>query len=66
MDTIQEFTNHLKHVIEEQEGIKLSPKSLYDIKQTLLGANRVATRGSIHNMEEWKHRYFDLKKGNKK
>lgn len=54
---------HLIHVIEEAEGIRLSEKSKRDISETISGACREATKGSIANMKEWKSKYYELKRG---
>lgn len=60
MENIYDFTNHIKHCIEEEHGITLSDKSIRDIKDTIIGANRVATKGSIANMKTWRSSYYDL------
>lgn len=62
MKTIRDFTDHLRHCIQEAEGVKLSEKSVRDIQQTLLGCVRVSTKGTILNMEEWRHKYFEIKR----
>lgn len=55
-----DFTNHLRHCIQETEGIQLSDKSVKDILLTILGASRASTTGMRANMMEWHQKYFDL------
>ncbi|WP_025909354.1 hypothetical protein [Priestia flexa] len=47
----RDHINHIIHCIQENEGIQLSEKSIYDIRKTLLASNKHATSGSISNMK---------------
>jgi hypothetical protein len=60
----EDFVNHLRHCIQEEHHIELSEKAIRDITRTILGANRVATKGSIANMEVWQTRYYEQTKTN--
>lgn len=59
---INEAVNHVKHCIEEEHGIQLSDKCVRDIQETMLGQIRQSKTGILRNMEEYRGKYFDLKK----
>ncbi|MFF2500821.1 hypothetical protein [Peribacillus sp. NPDC058075] len=57
MRTISEFTNHLKHCIQEEHGTGLSEKAVKDIKKTIEGA----VKGAVQNQKAAEKRYYEQK-----
>lgn len=57
-----EHINHIVHCIQENEGVQLSEKSIYDITHTLLSSNRHATSGSIANMKSERCKRYEAEK----
>ncbi|MCM3004377.1 hypothetical protein [Priestia koreensis] len=57
-----DFIEHLTYILQENEHIHLSTKSLYDIEQTIKGAVISATSGQKEVIQQMRQQYFDLKK----
>lgn len=57
LTSVREFANHLRHCLQEEHNIAISEKGFNDIIQTILGANRVATKGAIDNVSVLMTRY---------
>lgn len=53
---------HIKHCIEQNEGIQLSDKSVYDIVATMTGIINKETTGAISNMQSAQVRNLILTK----
>lgn len=64
MISVRECVNHLRHCIQEQEGIELSEKSVRDIELTFHHLCVQATSGMKENMNMWRSLYYDAKKQN--
>jgi hypothetical protein len=60
MKNASDFINHLRHVIQENESIELSEKSMHDLENTFFGYARACTKGSLDNMKEWRSKYYNL------
>jgi len=50
INNITQAKYHIKHCIEQNEGISLSDKSIYDITETLIGSVNREIMGAINNM----------------
>ncbi|MFK7678609.1 hypothetical protein ACI3ER_11265 [Bacillus sp. Wb] len=48
---ITQARNHIRHTIQENEGIQLSDKSVYDITETIIAINKHDLAPSIANMK---------------
>ncbi|MEM4994748.1 hypothetical protein WKH56_19500 [Priestia sp. SB1] len=60
--TTSDATNHLLHRVKEVCGEEKAKQLEHDIKETMLGSNVIATKGSIENMRSATTRRFAAEK----
>jgi len=62
IENIAQARNHIRHMIQENEGIQLSDKSVYDITETIIAINKHDLEPSINNMRSEKAKNLMLSK----
>ena len=62
IENITQARNHIRHMIQENEGIQLSDKSVYDITETIIAINSHDLEPSINNMRSEKAKNLMLSK----